>query len=110
MTQWTGSILLSEGQLACVEAVVTSGQAPTVTFNVSVPEIEFSIYWDSVTFTPIITAGVDFVVGYTFTVGNSGEYHYTLKYAAEYGGLSDSTITVTPDCESIEASVSLIGG
>lgn len=110
MTQWTGSILLSEGQIACVDAQVASGAPPSATVSISSPEIKFSVMWDGETFVPSLNDAGDLVVGYTFTVGSAVTYHYTLKYTAEVGGLSQVNIETSPDCEITEASVSLIGG
>lgn len=104
MVAWVGSILLSQDQIACVEALVVSSVGMTVTITVDQPSMQIVSMWNGDDFETQIV-GQDHVSGYAVSVG-IGEISYLVKYIADVDALS----TVTIDGQVKEASVSLVGG
>lgn len=104
MGAWAGAILLSEGQTACVRALVVSSASMTVTIAVDQPPIQVTSQWDGSTFQTDFFGG-SHISGYAVSVGE-GEVSYLLNYVADVSALS----TVTIDALVKEASVSLAEG
>ena len=104
MSDWSGSILLNQGQGATVRALVVSSVGMSVTITVDQPPIQITSQWDGSGFQTDFV-GQDYIAGYAVAVGE-GEISYMMNYVADVGALS----TVTIDAQVKEASVSLAEG
>lgn len=104
MNTWSGSILLSEGQTACVKVLVAASVGMTVTITVDQPPTQITSQWDGSGFQTEFV-GQDHIAGYAVAVGE-GEISYLLNYVADVGALS----TVIIDAQVKEASVRLAEG
>lgn len=104
MTQWTDSILVSEGQTVHTTVLIRSEKEPSLIFQVSHPSISLSSLWDGNSFVSTIQEGSDFILSQTFVVGVENEYQYRISYRVTTSGTSEILATSADYCEFLETS------